>query len=100
MVAYGEAWVDRDVRPDRCWRKPPSKGETGVQHGHRTRAYDLRIHRNHANLPGSSDNALLINASRLICKLAAGMNRVFRTGNTGIRAVATFQTARSRMRVP
>src|SRR6266851_1228741 len=74
-VTYREALVDRDVRPDRCWRKRPSKGETGVQHGHRTRESDLRTNRNHVQiLPGSSDDATLIDAPRILCKLAGGRN--------------------------
>src|ERR1035441_2393363 len=56
-VTYGEALGDRDVRPDRCWRKRPLEGEAGVQHGLRTRGRDLRIDRNHVQiLPGSSDD--------------------------------------------
>jgi hypothetical protein len=54
------------VRPDQGWR---SVARPKIQHKHRTRGRDLRIHRNHANLPGSSHNALLINASRLICNM-------------------------------
>src|SRR5882672_7288703 len=53
--------------------KQPSKGQTGVQHEHRTRGRDLRTNRNHVQiLPGSSDDARLINAPRIFCKLAAG----------------------------
>src|SRR5258707_8881723 len=48
-VTCRETLVDRDVRPDRCWRKRPSKGQTGVPHELRTRGRNLRIHRNHAN---------------------------------------------------
>jgi hypothetical protein len=46
---------DRDVRPDRCWRKmilvAEETGKTGhgTQPEHRTRARDLRNMRNHAN---------------------------------------------------
>src|SRR6266581_2160603 len=48
---YWEAIEDRDVRPDRCWRKRPSKGHAGIRYWLRTRGRDLRIHRNHANPP-------------------------------------------------
>src|SRR5580698_7029198 len=68
-MTYWEAW-DRDVRPDRGWRRRPSKGQTGVQHGLRTRGCDLRKHENsHANLPGSSDDAGIIKALPAICNI-------------------------------
>src|SRR5882724_5210937 len=48
----------------------PSEGETGVQHGHRTRGRDMRRNRNHVQiLPGSSDDARLINASWVFCNI-------------------------------
>src|SRR6266478_1364315 len=49
-VTYGSKG-GRDVRPDRCWRKRPSKGHAGIRYWLRTRGRDLRIHRNHANPP-------------------------------------------------
>src|SRR5713101_9979523 len=48
---YWEAIEDRDVWPDQCWRKRPSKGHAGIRYWLRTRGRDLRIHRNHANPP-------------------------------------------------
>jgi hypothetical protein len=60
---------DRDVRPDQRWRWWPLEAGARIEHKHRTRARDLRMRRNHANPPGSSDNALLIDASRVICKM-------------------------------
>jgi len=62
---------DRDVRPDRGRWCSRSAERPKIQHRHRTRGRDLRIHRNHANLPGSSDNALLINASPVICNMTS-----------------------------
>src|SRR5713101_9986732 len=41
----------RDGRPDRCWRKRPSKGHAGIRYWLRTRGRNLQIHRNHANPP-------------------------------------------------
>src|SRR5215468_3039616 len=38
-------------QPDRCCRRTPSKGDTGIRHRLRTRGYDLRIRHNHANPP-------------------------------------------------
>jgi hypothetical protein len=60
---------DRDVRPDQRWRWWPLEAGARIEHKHRTRARDLRMRRNHANPPRSSDNALLIDASRVICKM-------------------------------
>ena len=59
---------DRDVRPDRCWRKAALKGpkrasSMGFGREGAICEYDeiMQI------LPGSSDDAVLINASRVIC---------------------------------
>src|ERR1700742_2204372 len=54
-------------RPDRCGRKGPLEGYAGVRHKLRTRGRGLRIDDSHANLPGSSDDAVLINPSDAIC---------------------------------